>query len=322
MSKKRQINCACDSGREGCGFIHCTSDGAGAEFIARCDECARFKDDDAAQEAHDAACGCDWGVSTLDKVLALIGTSFPNADMDLMGVTIRLPWGDHHFAICEDWNAPKDGRVALYLNEGEDPGDENAKCVREQANLTPAACAKLLDKWTSQWWCLGCETWHRVVEEDGDGGRLECYCQKCPKTCSDPKGGHLRAVAEGFVKVLRSWLKPSEWREMVRRNKAYRAEGLSCCASHEFCDSNMAMAEAMEAEGIVPNAEAMLWNDAWSLAAPVLAGGARDRKCGNCGAAADPWAACDNCKLPDPRPARARATVRKQERARKQSTRP
>lgn len=50
------------------------------------------------------------------------------------------------------------------------------------------------------------------------------------------------ALAAEFTRVLREWLTEEQMREVVKRNATVRYAG--CCASHDFCDANMAMLEA------------------------------------------------------------------------------
>ena len=76
------------------------------------------------------------------------------------------------------------------------------------------------------------------------------------------------AIAEAFAEVMRQWLTPDEFAEMKRRNVHYDS---LVCASHDFCDANMAMAEAFQ--GVTSReidgenaADAALWSDAWGLA--------------------------------------------------------
>lgn len=46
---------------KGCkGWLHMNS-GTATEDVQRCDDCKRFSDDNSAQVAHAAECGCDWG---------------------------------------------------------------------------------------------------------------------------------------------------------------------------------------------------------------------------------------------------------------------
>jgi hypothetical protein len=80
-------------------------------------------------------------------------------------------------------------------------------------------------------------------------------------------------IALRFVEVLQAWLSPQEWTEMRERNAKQTNTGI--CHSHDFCDSNMAMAEAFESvTGREPDtgsdADTALWNAAWALAMPIL----------------------------------------------------
>jgi hypothetical protein len=78
----------------------------------------------------------------------------------------------------------------------------------------------------------------------------------------------ITAIAEAFAEIMRQWLTPAEFEEMRRRNVAYDD---MICASHDFCDANMAMAAAMQ--GVLAREpdpgsgdDAALWNEAWTLA--------------------------------------------------------
>lgn len=106
-----------------------------------------------------------------------------------------------------------------------------------------------------------------------------------------------QALGAMFVQVLWEWIQepgywdglyadcttPTEaWALMAQTNAALRAEGSTCCASHDWCDANMAMDEAVSRFGVasLPNlgdGEGMsqemtdLWNAAWLEAQPFLA---------------------------------------------------
>lgn len=77
-------------------------------------------------------------------------------------------------------------------------------------------------------------------------------------------------LSERFSLVLRDWLTPGEFQEMVRRNRlATKRAGV--CHSHDFCDANMAMDAAWrEVVGTEidadDEAQAALWSEAWELA--------------------------------------------------------
>lgn len=80
-------------------------------------------------------------------------------------------------------------------------------------------------------------------------------------------------LADALAEVLREWLSPTEWQEMRARNDT--PEYADCCASHDFCDANMAMDEAFRrALGRPPDVydrpdgaegpDVALWNAAWA----------------------------------------------------------
>ena len=81
-------------------------------------------------------------------------------------------------------------------------------------------------------------------------------------------GPSVDEVARRFDAVLREWLNEAEYTEMLRRNRtaAYK----DCCASHDFCDANMAMLEVFNGFGIdtetigEDNPSTALWNAAWN----------------------------------------------------------
>ena len=79
-------------------------------------------------------------------------------------------------------------------------------------------------------------------------------------------------LAAVFAEVLHEWLTPAQMREVVARNEHYG----NACASHDFCDANMAMDEAFTktqgrelemGEGTRQSrADVALWNGAWAIA--------------------------------------------------------
>jgi hypothetical protein len=76
-------------------------------------------------------------------------------------------------------------------------------------------------------------------------------------------------IARDFVKLLREGLSDAAWGQLRFDNIANIGTG--CCASHDFCDANMPMAEAFERHvGHEPEGDcerdASFWNDAWRLA--------------------------------------------------------
>jgi hypothetical protein len=78
-------------------------------------------------------------------------------------------------------------------------------------------------------------------------------------------------LAREFSSVLMEWLTFQEMKEVVRRNCSDEYREHSLCATHDFCDSNMAMDSAFTfAFGVEfkpSNDEHLsLSNQAWSLA--------------------------------------------------------
>ena len=94
-------------------------------------------------------------------------------------------------------------------------------------------------------------------------------------------------LAREFSATLREWLRPDELAEVVDRNRAETDNYI--CHSHDFCDANMAMFQAMEttlnissdsiwvaetiakeANEAIQNAETAplmtVWNEAWEIA--------------------------------------------------------
>lgn len=77
------------------------------------------------------------------------------------------------------------------------------------------------------------------------------------------------ALAKEFSRVLRSWLTPEEMAKVIQLNATPQYHG--CCASHDFCDSNMAMDEAFtkivghECDADV-GLDAVTWSKAWDIA--------------------------------------------------------
>jgi len=63
---------------------------------------------------------------------------------------------------------------------------------------------------------------------------------------SAPDLSTVRRLSDAFTGVLREWLTEDQFAEMRSKNVAYVVEDASVCASHDYCDANMAMAEAFE----------------------------------------------------------------------------
>ena len=82
--------------------------------------------------------------------------------------------------------------------------------------------------------------------------------------------GDSNDVARHFHAVIREWL-PEHLHQIDAKNAA---NSLGICATHDLCDSNMAMAEAFERHGLDPfdvecASKAALWAQAWNIAIHV-----------------------------------------------------
>ena len=76
-------------------------------------------------------------------------------------------------------------------------------------------------------------------------------------------------LAFQFAKVLKEWLKPEQITEVIKRNTLEKYQG--CCATHDFCDANMAMAEAFKRTfnrefEFGNELDSTLFNGAWYIA--------------------------------------------------------
>lgn len=82
------------------------------------------------------------------------------------------------------------------------------------------------------------------------------------------------SIAAEFVERLKAQLSDADYQEMQRRNATPAYAG-NICASHDFCDANMPMAEAFAAimgrdflpeEGEPSETDCALWGAAWTIA--------------------------------------------------------
>src|SRR4051812_9213353 len=86
----------------------------------------------------------------------------------------------------------------------------------------------------------------------------------------------IQDIARTFVDLLRKELSVADWREMQRRNATAEYRDTGCCASHDFLDANVVMAEACEQYGVnvTPSDDdddgTAIWNAAWEAAMPQL----------------------------------------------------
>lgn len=76
-------------------------------------------------------------------------------------------------------------------------------------------------------------------------------------------------VAREFCRVLYRWIGAEKVAEAAQRNAAEKLAGV--CHTHDFCDANMAMAEAFKrvaGHECVPDSQddADLWNASWNMA--------------------------------------------------------
>lgn len=95
---------------------------------------------------------------------------------------------------------------------------------------------------------------------------------KAPTMTTPAAPSHAHALAGAFAAILYDWASPVEWAVMRVSNVGADS---SFCASHDFCDANMAMARAFEVlgipdpvggEGEEKDAATDLWNEAWAIA--------------------------------------------------------
>jgi hypothetical protein len=78
-------------------------------------------------------------------------------------------------------------------------------------------------------------------------------------------------IAHGFTRLLKQQLTIAQWKEMVAKNKTDPRYASGACASQDYLDANMSMAEAFkDVTGREPDGDneddAALWNKAWELA--------------------------------------------------------
>ncbi len=72
-------------------------------------------------------------------------------------------------------------------------------------------------------------------------------------------------LCDQFCRILNEWLDPPTVGEINRLNSLPEYAG--CCASHDFCDPNQAMADALETFGVEFHPDLCdLINEAWDQA--------------------------------------------------------
>ncbi len=76
----------------------------------------------------------------------------------------------------------------------------------------------------------------------------------------------IQSLAEEFSHILETWVGTINLAKIVEVNKGYTDSKI--CASHDFCDSNMAMNEAFEETygREFEDGDEGIWNEAWDLA--------------------------------------------------------
>ena len=77
----------------------------------------------------------------------------------------------------------------------------------------------------------------------------------------------MKELADEFSSVLKGWLTPGQWTEM--QAKGLLNEGTMVCASHDYCDANMAMDAAFvkvlkRHPELDDDDDVELWNKSWS----------------------------------------------------------
>lgn len=73
-------------------------------------------------------------------------------------------------------------------------------------------------------------------------------------------------LANAFSAIIRKWLTVSELSSVIQQNATTYA-GTGVCASHDYCDPNQAMIDALESFGIEwDNEMCDLVNAAWEIA--------------------------------------------------------
>jgi hypothetical protein len=81
-------------------------------------------------------------------------------------------------------------------------------------------------------------------------------------------GETAQMLADEFSRIIRDWLTPTQMAQVLRRNESNPPDA---CATHDFCDANMAMTEAFALffkRRCDPNSasDSALWSAAWALA--------------------------------------------------------
>lgn len=140
---------------------------------------------------------------------------------------------------------------------------ENLETCENLKTLKIEPFTAIIDGTPTLLWRVGeCWTWNSVKFSDSDE----------VKTNNLNLTPEFR-VASAFVRIIRSWVYPEEFEEIRRRNATYSP---GVCATQDFVDANMAMAEAFkEVLGRDPEIydgyanqqhDIAIWNAAWEIA--------------------------------------------------------
>lgn len=90
----------------------------------------------------------------------------------------------------------------------------------------------------------------------------------------EPTTSQVPQIAQAFVRKLREYLSPEQWAEMAQLNR--EESNPDICHSHDFCDSNVFIADAFEEVmgrevDLQSEADVDLLNAAWDHAKAALA---------------------------------------------------
>jgi len=82
----------------------------------------------------------------------------------------------------------------------------------------------------------------------------------------DHRMSRIQKAAIKFSEMINRWLTEEELKTVIERNKENKNSG-TCCATHDFCDANEAMIEALDQFCQLTDEEHInIWNGAWDLA--------------------------------------------------------
>jgi len=112
--------------------------------------------------------------------------------------------------------------------------------------------------------CVDCDADDRDAEDAGDHDLLPDLPVRRPSPRDNPmrrwtwtgapslgapaqsgSTSDVERLSDEFSRVIRDWLEPWELSEVRKRNRVFARQGLSYYATHEFCDANQAMSDAL-----------------------------------------------------------------------------